>query len=397
MSTKHGNQPTGTSIRFNRSPSRLSLPTFHSFTRASLPFGSNGKNGKHKVVRWEDQYENIPSLPFSQFKSEQEEERGRLEKLMNDHPVNRPQLDPASIDEEARKIVVARWKEEGIWDDAWEGDDGSTWRWRHERDDMERRSGVMLDLPSDSLKQPTRPISRFLHQLGKLVSKTLEENAQKVHWRQSGAGTGFDLSPLMKYSKKEESIQSIDRIGTAAFETVKHTWQQRGIWDESWGDLPGYAWKHERQKEDSSLDTCVHVPPPTTTEIRAPYADMGVPASTQQEKHIPMSAAPPPENAVLPSMSDPRVNHENEKTNRAVEIARQASNSLEPSQVTEPSIITSRAREQSPSPISPRPQRRSTRKSRPPRRLVEPRASEPRRSLRQRTASHKSGSRRASN
>ncbi|KAJ4131283.1 hypothetical protein NW765_017175 [Fusarium oxysporum] len=352
MSIKHSNQPIGTNIGYNRPPSRRSLPAFSSLAETLFPSQSSRENGKHKIVRWEDQYEYIPSLPFSQFKSEQEEERGRLEKLMNDRPVNRPQLDPASIDEEARKIILARWKEEGIWDDTWKESDGSTWRWSHERDYMERWPGDMLDLPSGRLEQPTRPISRFLHQMGKLVSKALEENAQKVHWRQSCAKTGFNLSPSINCSNKEESIQPIDRIGTTAFEIVKHTWQQRGIWDDSWGDLPGYAWKHERQREGFSLDSCIHGPAPkTTTEIHAPYANMGVPASTQQEQYSHLSVALPLDNAVLPPTSDPRVNHENEKTNRAVEIARQASNSLEPSHVTDSSIATSEAPERSLSPI----------------------------------------------
>src|SRR6478609_2400623 len=159
MSIKHSNQPIGTNIGYNRPPSRRSLPAFSSLAETLFPSQSSRENGKQKIVRWEDQYEFIPSLPFSQFKSEQEEERGRLEKLMNDRPVNRPQLDPASIDEEARKIILARWKEEGIWDDTWKESDGSTWRWSHERDDMERWPGDMLDLPSGRLEQPTRPIS----------------------------------------------------------------------------------------------------------------------------------------------------------------------------------------------------------------------------------------------
>ncbi|KAI3571739.1 hypothetical protein IWW34DRAFT_707437 [Fusarium oxysporum f. sp. albedinis] len=396
MSIKHSNQPIGTNIGYNRPPSRRSLPAFSSLAETLFPSQSSRENGKHKIVRWEDQYEYIPSLPFSQFKSEQEEERGRLEKLMNDRPVNRPQLDPASIDEEARKIILARWKEEGIWDDTWKESDGSTWRWSHERDDMERWPGDMLDLPSGRLEQPTRPISRFLHQMGKLVSKALEENAQKVHWRQSCAKTGFNLSPSINCSNKEESIQPIDRIGTTAFEIVKHTWQQRGIWDDSWGDLPGYAWKHERQREGFSLDSCIHGPAPkTTTEIHAPYANMGVPASTQQEQHSHLSVALPPDNAVLPPTSDPRVNHENEKTNRAVEIARQASNSLEPSHVTDSSIATSEAPERSLSPIPPKPRRKSSRISKPSERYGQSLTSERRVGLRPRPSKSYSVSRRA--
>ncbi|KAG7404031.1 hypothetical protein Forpe1208_v015848 [Fusarium oxysporum f. sp. rapae] len=387
MSIKHSNQPIGTSIGYNRPTSRRSLPAFSSLAETLFPPQSNRGNGKHKLVRWEDQYEYIPSLPFSQFKSEQEEERGRLENLMNDHPVNRPQLDPASIDEEARKIILARWKEEGIWDDTWKESDGSTWRWSHERDDMEGWSGDVLDLPSGRLEQPTRPISRFLHQMGKLVSKALEENAQKVHWRQACAKTGFNLSPSINCSSKEESIQPIDRIGTTAFEIVKHTWQQRGIWDDSWGDLPGYSWKHERQREGFSLDSCVHGPAPkTTTEINASYADMGVPASMLQEQgqDSRLSVALPPDDAVLPPMSDPRVNYENDKTNSAVEITRQASNSLERSRVTDSSMATSEAPTFSPTP--PKPRRKSSRISKPSERYGQSHTSERRVGLRPRTS-----------
>ncbi|KAF5689143.1 major royal jelly [Fusarium denticulatum] len=384
MSIKHNNQPIGMNTGYNRPSSRRSLPAFSSLAETLFPTQSIRDSGKHKVVRWEDQDEYKPSLPFSQFKREQEEERGRLEKLMNDHPINRPQLDPAFITEEARKVILARWKEEGIWDDAWEESDGSTWRWSHERDHMEKWSGDMLDLPSGRLEQPTRPISRFLHQIGKLVSKALEENAQKVHWRQACAQTGFDLSPSINYGNKEESIQPIDRIGTTAFEIVKHTWQQRGIWDDSWGDLPGYAWKHERHREGFSLDSCVHSPALTTpTEIGAPYAVMGVPASMLQDQDQESYVALPPDNAVLPTMADSRVNYGNDKSNSSFEIAQQASPNLERSRATD-SMAASEATTFSHTP--PKPQRKSSRISKPSERCRQSHTSERRDGLRPRTS-----------
>jgi hypothetical protein len=55
-------------------------------------------------------------------------------------------------------------------------------------------------------------------------------------------------------------------IYTKAYETIRKSWAESGLWDKRWGVLPGMAWKHEELFEDvygstrwdNSVETRVH-------------------------------------------------------------------------------------------------------------------------------------------
>jgi hypothetical protein len=145
---------------------------------------------------------------------------------------------PESCDFEdlAEHNVRERWKEQNIWDEGW-----MVWpegNWRHEE-----------AFDPDVVSQPESPgrISKMTgpeieqQELQRDASRPFAQFVYQVKWRskqlQTASG-GFDTSSLNVHSK--------------AYEMVKETWIEWGIWDDNWGVLPGRSWSHERRCESST-------------------------------------------------------------------------------------------------------------------------------------------------
>jgi hypothetical protein len=70
---------------------------------------------------------------------------------------------------------------------------------------------------------------------------------------------------VYQISRERERIQdesrSVEGVGTGnadinitAYENVKNTWTERGIWNKRWGILPGMSWKHEEPLDEETAN-----------------------------------------------------------------------------------------------------------------------------------------------
>jgi hypothetical protein len=66
---------------------------------------------------------------------------------------------------------------------------------------------------------------------------------------------------IYQVSKERERIDksstSIERrwtanVNTRAYESIKETWIERGIWNPRWGILPGMTWKDQEPPEEEA-------------------------------------------------------------------------------------------------------------------------------------------------
>lgn len=77
---------------------------------------------------------------------------------------------------------------------------------------------------------------------------------------------------VYQVSKERERMQDQRRradivsdpvdISTHAYEVVKDTWTERGVWNTKWGVLPGMSWKHEQPLQDKVREEMGDVTPP---------------------------------------------------------------------------------------------------------------------------------------
>lgn len=70
-----------------------------------------------------------------------------------------------------------------------------------------------------------RPFPQFIYQVSR---------ARKLIQEEPGNGDVLTASPTSA------------KINTLAYENVKKTWIERGIWNRKWDVLPGMTWKHEQ-------------------------------------------------------------------------------------------------------------------------------------------------------
>jgi hypothetical protein len=65
----------------------------------------------------------------------------------------------------------------------------------------------------------------------------------------------------------------MNAINTTAYQKVRNTWISQGIWNDSWGLLPGMRWKHETvsRTESTSLGEHRRINIPDIEELPPPY------------------------------------------------------------------------------------------------------------------------------
>ncbi|KAK0707443.1 hypothetical protein B0H67DRAFT_647629 [Lasiosphaeris hirsuta] len=135
--------------------------------------------------------------PFHQFRHEVLLEQHRIWRAEEDKPLNT--MTPNYRQDEARKVVKARWIEQGIWSRRWKTEAGDTWK--HE---------------SKKEFAASRPFYRFSYELERERHALLAEEAEIV-----------------------------PDINTRAYNRVKQRWIEIGYWNEAWGVLPGMSWLYE--------------------------------------------------------------------------------------------------------------------------------------------------------
>ena len=183
------------------------------------------------------------------------------------------------IQEAAEKNVKACWIEQGIWNSKWDklgkmpdihetGGRESEYRWKHEeplepdsesgtergaeseteRPKSRRSKSVDKRVLREYKREASRPLNQFIHQISKR-RKWIEEQARL---------------------ENEASVSAAD-INTRAYEDVKKTWREAGIWNLRWGILPGMSWKHEEplDEEQDPVSRTVKVMDTYTGEFQA--------------------------------------------------------------------------------------------------------------------------------
>jgi hypothetical protein len=244
--------------RFSNSP--LSYSSEQSGTTTQLespePPAEEQVRFYEQDLRFHQRREHKASLPSTQFEVQIGEEMRRLWKA--DPDSNWMENMPIGLyDETARKIVKDRWIEQGIWNKKWIEGTG-IWRWKHE-EPLKLESELMAAEPSsclffESLDQPNRKRRRTKNDNRRLMA---EQRVILEHEREASRPFNqfiYQISKQRQQIQDESSGKAVvtlpPNVYTEAYETVKKSWTERGLWDQRWGMLPGIAWKHEEPFED---------------------------------------------------------------------------------------------------------------------------------------------------
>ncbi|OAR00507.1 hypothetical protein LLEC1_03034 [Akanthomyces lecanii] len=172
------------------------------------------------------------SLPQHRFAAQVEHEKTRLaEKWAACNLKREYWLDGEPLVELARQIVSRRWMEQGIGKDEWSfgfpGDRRGFWEHQHSQSH---------DTPEHIRKiDASRPFFQFMYEVA-MERDHLEFLAYPPL-----------LSPdLITHAPEENREDAPDDMHTTAYHNVRYEqWVARGIWDYSWGALPGMYWRHE--------------------------------------------------------------------------------------------------------------------------------------------------------
>ncbi|KAI4862366.1 hypothetical protein F4820DRAFT_463678 [Hypoxylon rubiginosum] len=235
---KHPEKLEHDRARFDRSPSQ----------NMEYPSGTTTKYGspEPRSEELEKRYQEIvrerdASRPREQLNNQSRKEQEVVLEAIINRTLDIPP--GTKISTVARANVKARWVEQGIWNDKWNTmADGC---WKHEIDDLpepetegstaggkkiskrkKKKSVAQATRPptkEERERQASRPFHQFIYQ----VSLAREEI-------------------LRDLKIKEDSIYVPEDINTRAYDTVKDTWTEWGIWDTKWSTLPGMSFKHER-------------------------------------------------------------------------------------------------------------------------------------------------------
>ncbi|KAI1773049.1 hypothetical protein F4818DRAFT_443929 [Hypoxylon cercidicola] len=153
----------------------------------------------------------------------------------------------------AEDNVKARWVEQGIWNEKWSNvADGC---WKHEEP---------LEIPQYGIP-PENPLKHKRRKTRKGRRKVFEPQTKEAPERQASRPLNqfmYQVSRAREQIQRElkvglDSIYIPEDINTRAYNMVKETWTERGIWDPRWSILPGTSWKHERPLKQFTDDDLI--------------------------------------------------------------------------------------------------------------------------------------------
>ncbi|KAH8669291.1 hypothetical protein BGZ61DRAFT_306762, partial [Ilyonectria robusta] len=257
--------------RFSESPPSYRSHLSHNSTRSQSPNPPSEEQKRRGERKWQLIREHRASFPSNQFDAEKSEEIDRLYEANR----NRSRRQPAgtNIYKLAEENVKTRWVEQGIWNERWK--QLTLWRWKHEEpfepesesvsDSAAEGEAPLFCLPSkraeakprrpksaeelrwiagrrpvrEREREASRPFHRFVYQ----VSKERERIQDEMN---PPAPPAPDFSDLNLAATTQTPLD----INSTAYERVKNTWMERGIWNKKWGVLPGMSWKHEQPLEE---------------------------------------------------------------------------------------------------------------------------------------------------
>ena len=174
-------------------------------------------------------------------------------------------------DELAEGNVKKSWIEQGIWDEKWKG--RNLGKWKHEKP---------LDPESESETNPEEELPLFsLPSIRAKAKQRQPKNEEKmrqiaerrlIREREREASRPFNqfvwqVSKERGKSRNKSSEHGavgsdLPEINTKAYEIVRNTWIERGIWNRKWGILPGMSWKHEKPLNEGLRDQMNDDPAP---------------------------------------------------------------------------------------------------------------------------------------
>lgn len=172
------------------------------------------------------------SLPEYRFQAQVEHEQIRLaEKWAACNLKKEYWLEGQPLAELATSIVRRRWQEQGIANSEWWFNPRIFQRgiWKHEKVRYDDVPKVVRQMDA------SRPFFQFMHDVA-IERDHLEFLAYPPL-----------LTPnLMTHAPREDPEPTPDDLHTTAYYNVRYEqWVARGIWDYSWGALPGMFWRHE--------------------------------------------------------------------------------------------------------------------------------------------------------
>ena len=261
--------------RFNESPPPYTSNSSHNSTLFEEPenHDEEAESLERLQFQFDDNYR--ASFPYSQLEVQIREEKERLWKA--DPYANTLKFMPLGLyDEPARKTVMEKWNEQGVWNKNW-GVKPNPWRWKHEGPlELESNSGS----ESESIKESTASFTLFPS--SKVIQKSnkrprTEQEVQQKAERQAIREREREASRpihqfLYQVSKERErmlaTVESnsssstgiLHDINTQAYENVRNTWIRRRIWRKRWRVLPGMSWAHEQPLKEMEKDEFDAVP-----------------------------------------------------------------------------------------------------------------------------------------
>ncbi|KAK4204867.1 hypothetical protein QBC40DRAFT_249602 [Triangularia verruculosa] len=280
-------------------------PHSHNSTRSQSPYDANEQQC-HDTKECQLRLEWAASLPNNQLSAQVLEEERRLIQAVEQGDFHVPV--GTDYYKQAKEAVKERWAEQGIWNDNW--NDMAQGRWKHEE---------LFELSSES-EHEMPPTGLFSMQTGQRTELRREYkggDGRAIRKRQFDGTRPFHQF-IYQVSKERERVQNMFEVGagfafppdinTQAYDIVKDIWIKRGIWDATWGILPGMSWKHERPLlkegvQDDSASAQVHPlgldsrPSPSTTQQQNPkdsaqQPSFARPVGTSRRQAVRFSTAP---------------------------------------------------------------------------------------------------------
>ncbi|KAI0483462.1 hypothetical protein F4859DRAFT_399822 [Xylaria cf. heliscus] len=255
--------------RFNRS-SPIDISPLGTTTQLQSPIEPDQERLWLKDRRVELSIEHKASAPSSQFEAEVQEEYNRIMEEEEDDERERRVPLYMEYSTYARKCVKERWVEQGIWNKKWKRGGKLIWRWKHE-EPLEREPELQTapETANESHLYPSHPLMVIYEEDDGDEEDNKEEDDEATQLIKKGLALRRRereaSRPFYQFnyqvSKERERIQQKLRfhgdtivdpadINSTAYSSVRKTWMDRGIWDKTWGVLPGMSWIHERSMEE---------------------------------------------------------------------------------------------------------------------------------------------------
>lgn len=222
--------------------------------------------------KWEDRKERLTwqygaSRPRRFFFVQVEDE---LEWLDANQLLEQSGTDPVlprgpDLKELARKRVLANWMKWGLQEETW-GDEPTFApdQWMYEKgyphDPSPGPFGGQPTARKGIKPEQARPFYQFLAHVSLERSRISKEaRSRPTHpWHRrdyevedyNARLAQWEVDKKAYEARRQGGDDSPANINTIAYDRVKTRWKQWGVWNDSWGVLPGMWWQHERPLKD---------------------------------------------------------------------------------------------------------------------------------------------------